>query len=66
MKLWLAKDSDGQLYMYYKKPVRYEGGFKTNPEEKHCSVHLNEEAFWFLDKEVTWENSPREIEIKFI
>ena len=67
MKLWIAKDEDGELYMHFDKPIRDNdnGVFKTT-NVGYCSVHLSEDAFWFLNKEVTWENSPREIEIKFV
>ena len=61
MKLWIARDSNGSLWLHKKRP-RYQGG--------DCV------AWWFsgdgfeigknLLPEVTFENSPQEVELKLI
>lgn len=59
MNLWIARDKDGSLYLYRKKPYKCRGLFI-------CDMG---NGMW-LDKtqfpEVTFENSPREIELKLI
>lgn len=57
-KFWLARDKDGKLCIYGVKPERNEHGFFTNHKRY---VYLHDK--WF--QEVTWENSPIEIEVNF-
>lgn len=57
-KLWIARDKDGSLYLYSKKPIKDERMFVT---------HGGTLDVLQLDKnshpEITWENSPQRIEI---
>ena len=59
MNLWIARDKDGSLYLYYEKPKKCRSIFL-------CDVN---NGMW-LDRnkfpEVTFENSTREIELKLI
>lgn len=60
MKLWVARDKDGELYLYDAHP-------KKNSEFFGCqfgykSMLLDERVF----PEVTFENSPQEVELKLI
>ena len=65
MKLWVARDKDGGLYLYNYEPYkniisgRFTCGIKPNgkwSEEYELNSHLL--------PEVTFENSPQEIELK--
>ena len=59
MAFWIARDKDGEIFLYTRKPVRVEedGGYfnaPCNPLKK-----LEKESF----PAVTWENSPQEVEL---
>ena len=61
MKVWLARDKDGKLYAYDKKPLRQElYGFFTAGVKDGKII----EVFSELYKEVTWLNSPILVEHK--
>ena len=63
MKLgWIARDIDKSLYVFYgSKPFLMNGGERWNNEE--CLyIDLPSDSF----PEVTFENSPKQIEIKLI
>lgn len=58
MKLWIARDEDGLIYLYMKKPylnVRY---FDT----KYLIGEIDKDIF----PEVTFENSPQEVELTLL
>ena len=59
MKLWIARDKDNSLCLHYEKPVLSESG-----------VWYSEQQVMILPKnqypEVTWGNSPQEVELKLI
>lgn len=67
MKLWIARDKDGALYLYNYKPCKSEFF-----ERFTCCIKPNGE--WseeyelnrHLLPEVTFENSPQEVELKLI
>jgi hypothetical protein len=62
MKLWIARDKDNTLSLYKEKPVI------------HCDSYYDTKEYYeeemFLDKscfpEVTFENSPQEVELKLV
>ena len=63
MKMWIARDSDNSLWLHEEKPKQSEskrGGF----------FWYSTEGFWEVDEdflpEVTFENSPMEVELKLI
>ena len=67
MKLWIARDKDGGLYLYNYEPCknkiseRFTCGIKPNgewSEEYELDCHLL--------PEVTFENSPQEVELKLV
>ena len=61
MKFWIARDKDGSLWIFEEKPTFFEGGSSWV-----CNFGKNYAALdnsWF--PEVTFENSPKEVEIKF-
>lgn len=63
MKLWIARDEDGELYIFENKPSLVSDMFQNNPSEDY---NWFEEIpdHWF--PEVTFENSPQEVELKLV
>lgn len=63
MRLWIARDRDGSLNIYNNKPK-----FKEETGEFYFADKFPNRWFGCLDdnmfQEITWENSPREIELK--
>lgn len=60
MKLWIARDKDGLLYLYYNMPEKHSDFFVSNAG--YNEIRLNDSMF----PEVTFENSPQEIELKLV
>ena len=60
MKLWIARDLDGALFLYDKEPVK--GRRRFNVKMLTHSYRISPSKF----PEVTFENSPREVELKLI
>lgn len=58
MKLWIARDADSLLYLYSEEPVLIGNYFDT----KYLIGEIDETSF----QEVTFENSPQEVELKLI
>lgn len=59
MKFWIARDKDGCLCLHEEKPFCGVSGTWYSPKQM---MHLSKDLFL----EVTWENSPQEVEIKLI
>lgn len=57
MKLWIARDEIGCLYLY-NKPPRLENSYFL-PQKGYDCLSLDSELF----PEITFENSPQEVEI---
>lgn len=65
MILYVARDIVfNDLYLYDKEPIRDERNacFINHPDSKQAPIHLNDDAFWFF-KDITWENSPKAVEL---
>lgn len=60
MKLWIARDDDGYSQLYVEKPIKMDGYFKHIPNTKWYAISYD------LFPEVTFENSPQEVELKLI
>ena len=66
--LWIARDKDGDLFAYENEPLRNEKDEAFEVNHKFEAVwgwmELNFLPFseWF--SEVTWENSPIEVELR--
>ena len=63
MKLWIARDKDGVICLYKDKPQLdiyywYDVSCGTNG----CMAELSKDSF----PEVTFENSPQEVELKLV
>ena len=58
--VWIARDYDGDLYVYRKKPLH--NGSKT--------FIATTSQWWRINKneypEITFENSPKEMELNFV
>ena len=64
MKFYIARDRDNRLYLYREKPFKGDLIFICRCNNtRHWSelFELDESLF----PEVTWENSPQEVEIKY-
>jgi len=66
-KLWIARDKDStnQLYVYKSEPVRNNllKVFEANEISPFDEPIL---LYYELFPEVTWENSPQQIELKLV
>lgn len=60
MKLWIARDMDGLLYLYDNMPDKRSEYFL--PYAGYNDMPLDERLF----PEVTFENSPKEVELKLV
>ena len=62
MKLWIARDPNDALWLFEKRPTYYEGvkGWGCMYGEKFNEINYN----YF--PEVTFENSPQEVELKLV
>ena len=60
MTIWIARDSDGSLYVYRKKPLH--NGGKTFIAQSSQWWRIDKNAF----PEVTFGNSPIEVELKLV
>ena len=63
MKLWIARDKDGELCLYKTKP------WKRINTTHHCDQFDCDDSFMTIDSdlfpEVTFENSPRKMKLIF-
>lgn len=61
MKLWIARDIDEELALYIKEPVKLkeQGFFIAHSGDRY---YIDNDLF----PEVTFENSPKEVEINLI
>ena len=58
MKLWIARDKDGLIYLYMKRPYLITHYF----DNKYLIGEIYKDSF----PEVTFENSPQEVELKLV
>ncbi len=65
MKLWVARDNDGTLKLHFTWPYRYCDHYKSyygTIDETIDGIMIDDKLF----PEVTFENSPKEVEIKLV
>lgn len=62
MKLWIARDRNNDLYLYTVKPILYSNSYFDSRSSTAIAMKLDEDLF----PEVTFENSPQQVEIKLI
>lgn len=61
MRFWIARDRGGTLFLYSEKPVKRDNMFVA-PTGATYVIKLKEYRY----PEVTFENSPKEVELKLI
>lgn len=61
MKLWIARDGDGYLWLYSQKPTRH-GSEWFLFSNSHGGVKMDSISF----PSVTLENSPQQVELKLM
>lgn len=61
MKLWIARDKNGSLWLYNSEPKK-EGGIYHNNDGVGDSLFLSQNIL----PEVTFENSPQEVKLKLV
>jgi hypothetical protein len=61
MKLWIARDKDGSLYLYSEEPSLILTEFADAWEGRGIRA-IDDRLF----PEVTFENSPQQVEIKLV
>lgn len=61
MKLWIARESYGGLFIYTNRPIRKEMCFNAATGYEPVM-----ELSWDSFPEVTFENSPMEVELKLV
>ena len=61
MKVWIARDADGVLFMYEHKPKRHSTFFMRDDKKELTGIWPLPEVETL--KDVTWENSPKEFEL---
>ena len=62
MKVWIARDKNGALWVYEKAPL-YQGEFG----KFYCEIgELNSELDKRFFPEITFENSPMLVELKLV
>ena len=65
MKLWIARFEKGSLWLFSEKPIRIRNFYAINNTDKYpepYTIRLNDDLF----PEVTFENSPQEVELKLV
>lgn len=62
MKFWVARDMDGQLWLYGDKPNCRGTYYELQYDALNICNKLDDELF----PEVTFENSPQMVEIKLV
>lgn len=64
LSVWIARDKDGEISIYKNKPWKRENEMYHNGEFDSDDYYIN------IDKElypeITWENSPKEFELKAV
>lgn len=60
MKLWIARDTDGYSQLYVEKPIKKNDHFVSIPNTGWFTISCK------LFPEITFENSPQQVEIKLI
>lgn len=56
MRFWITRDKDGSLRLWKYKPER--------GEDRFMHGFMAGDLYSYLYPEITWENSPQEIELK--
>lgn len=61
--MWIARNKSGALALYGVKPYRFKDFFSFSfGDSDKIRLRLDDKLF----KEVTWKNSPQEVEFKIV
>ena len=66
MELWIARQRDNSLYLFTHKPTLFCGRWCRNGVNQHYTILWNDKVEKDLFPEVTFENSPMEVELVVI
>ena len=67
MKFWIARRKNGNLYLFFSKPSLSENNkWFIITTEKYCYIDSGIKIDASEYKEVTFENSPQEVELKLV
>ena len=61
MDFWIARDKDGYLYIYDKKPIKLKDYFESDDYSRFNAL-LHSSSF----PEVTFENSPQKVRLELV
>lgn len=59
--LWVPRDKDGGLYLYYNKPERLDTYF-SDTEEEYDPLFITDASDYY--PEVTWKSGPKPLVVK--
>lgn len=62
MELYIARDKYGGLYLYNDKPIKSNNFGLFQADYNSDEIEIDSELF----PEVTWENSPQQVELKLV
>jgi hypothetical protein len=66
MELWIARDLDGELWLYTTKPVLLDDKQRFCCPDDVYGIDEQYQINQYLFSEVTFENSPQEFELKLV
>lgn len=66
MKLWIARQRDNSLYLFTHKPTLFCGRWCMNGVNQYYTKFWENRVKSDLFPEVTFENSPQEVELKLV
>jgi len=62
MEFYIARDKCGGLYLYNDEPIKDNNFGVFQADISYTEIEINPDLF----PEVTWENSPQQVELKLI
>ena len=65
MKFWIAREQDGSLWAYANKPILTKYGWRVDYGVK-CDSDLLKQLHESYFPQITFENSPQQVEIKLV
>ena len=65
MKIWIARDKDGDINLFQEKPFLGESGKYFYSTQYKMKLKQTNNNRTFL-KHITFENSPQEVELKLV
>lgn len=66
MKLWIARQQDNSVYLFTQKPVLISGRWCVKGVNQCYTKFRKKKVCVVIFPEVTFENSPQEVELKLV